>query len=136
MNEQTFRDTFSQFLFNYWGAFHEALEAQSVTQRRLAESLFRDLEAAHRRFAGLYTGAASSAVDDLGRIWQGLEARRYLSPDPAFRRDEVSKALGLFEAIHDSLVREGERFPAARDEILKSAPHGTPRDPLRADAAR
>lgn len=136
MTERTFKRVFSQFLDHYWGAFHEALEAQSVTPRRLAGSLFGALQAEHRAFEGMYVGRAKSALDGLGHIWHEHEARRHQFPDPALTHDEVAKAHRLFEDIYDSLVHQGERFPAARKEILKHAPHGTPKEPLRADAAR
>ena len=136
MTERTFREVFSQFLDKYWGAFHEALEAQSVTPRRLAGSLFNALQAEHRAFEVVYVGSAKSALDGLGHIWQEIEARRYQWPDPAFTHDEATKALQLFKEIYASLVHQGQRFPAAQKEILKHAPHGTPKQPLRADAAR
>jgi hypothetical protein len=44
--------------------------------------------------------------------------------------------LQLFEDIYNSLVDQGQEYTAARREILKQAPHGTPKQPLRADAAR
>lgn len=136
MTENAFKKVFAQFLHNYWGAFHEALEAQSVTRRRLAGSLFEALVTEHRTFAAMYSGPADSAVEGLGGIWREITARRYQFADPALTQDDVAKARRLFEEIHDSLVREGRRFAAARDEILKQAPHGTPKEPLRADAAR
>lgn len=136
MTETTFKKIFTQFLDNYWGAFHEALEAQSVTPRRLAGSLFKALQAEHRTFEGIYVGRAKSALDGLGHIWHEVEARRYLWPDPALTHDDITKAQQLFEEIYDSLVHEDQKFSAARKEILKHAPHGTPKEPLRADAAR
>src|SRR5688500_284047 len=136
MTELTFTTLFTQFLYRYWGAFHEALEAQSVTPGRLAGSLFNALQAEHRSFEDMYAGRAKSALDRLGHIWQELEVRGYQSPDPAFTRDQVSRARHLFETIHASLVREGREFPAARMAILAHAPHATPSEPLRADAAR
>lgn len=136
MTEKTFREVFSYFLADYWGAFHEALEAQSVTPTRLAESLFKNLQDAHLAFTGMAVGPAGTAVEELGRLWQGLEARRYRWPDTALKHDEVSRAVALFEEIYDSLDRQGQKFPAVWNEILKNAPHGTPKEPLRADAAR
>jgi hypothetical protein len=123
-------------LDNYWGAYHEALEAQSVTPRRLAGSLFKGLQAEHRAFEGMYVGPAKSSLDGLGHIWHEAEARRYEWPDPALTHEQVAKAQHLFEDIYDSLVHQGQKFSAARKEILKHAPHGTPNEPLRADAAR
>jgi hypothetical protein len=136
MTESTFKKAFDQFLDNYWGAFHEALEAQSVTPKRLAGSLFEALQAEHRMFAGMYAGPAKSALDGLGRIWQDVHTRRYQWPDPPLTHDEVARARQLFEEVFESLVSQGERYPAARKEVLEHAPHGTPKEPLRADAAR
>jgi hypothetical protein len=136
MTESAFKQVFRQFLDKYWGAFHEALEAQSVTPRRLAGSLFDALQNEHRAFEELYIGPAKSAVDGLGHIWHDLHARRYQWPDPPLTHDEVTKALQLFKEIYNSLVHQGQRYPAARKDILKHAPHGTPKEPLRADAAR
>jgi hypothetical protein len=136
MTETAFKKLFTQFLNNYWGAFHEALEAQSVTARRLASSLFDALQREHRAFEAMYVGPAKSAVDGLGHIWRGVQARRYQSPDPPLTHDEVTKALQLFEEIYGSLVHQGQKYAAARKDILKQAPHGTPKERLRADAAR
>lgn len=136
MTEGAFKKVFAQFLNNYWGAFHEVLEAQSVTPRRLAGSLFEALQAEHRAFEGVYVGPAKSAVDGLGQIWHDVQARRYQWPDPPLTHDEVTKALHLFDEIYSSLVHQGQRHPAARKDILEHAPHGTPKEPLRADAAR
>jgi hypothetical protein len=136
MTETTFKKVFSQFLDKYWGAFHEALEAQSVTPRRLADSLFKALLSEHLAFEAVYVGRAKSALDGLGHIWHELQARRYQWPDPALTHEEVAKALTLFREIHDSLVHEGQRHPASLKEILKHAPHGTPKEPLHADSAR
>ncbi len=136
MTEPTFKNVFSQFLNGYWGAFHEALEAQAVTPRRLAGSLFNALHAEHRTFEGMYAGRAKSALDGLGDLWRDVEGRRYQWADPALTHDDVAKALRLFEEIFDSLLLQGETFPEARKEILKQAAHGTPKEPLRADAAR
>ena len=136
MTENGFKKVFTQFLNNYWGAFHEALEAQSVTPRRLAGSLFDAVQAEHRAFAAMYVGPAKSALEELGHIWHDVQARRYQWPDPSLTHDDVTKALQLFEQIYSSLVHQGERYPAARKDILKHAPHGTPKEPLRADAAR
>ncbi len=136
MTEKSFSRVFSQFLDNYWGAYHEALEAQSVTPRRLAGSLFKALRAEHRAFEGVYRGRAKSALDGLGRIWHEVEARRYQWPDPPLTHEEIARAQQLFEEIYDSLVHQGQKFPGAWTEILKRAPHSTPKEPLRADAAR
>jgi hypothetical protein len=136
MTESTFRKIFHQFLYNYWGAFHEALEAQSVTQKRLAGALFEALQEEHRAFEAIYAGPAKGALAGLRQIWQDAEARRYRWPDPPLTHEEVTRALQFFEEIHGSLIKEGQEFPAARRDILQHAPHGTPKEPLRADAAR
>jgi hypothetical protein len=136
MTESAFKKVFTEFLNTYWGAFHEVLEAQSVTPRRLAGSLFDALRAEHRAFEEIYVGPAKSALDGLDQIWRDVQARRYQWPDPPLTRDEVTKALQLFGEIYSSLVHQGQRYPAACKEILKHAPHRTPKEPLRADAAR
>jgi hypothetical protein len=136
MTETDFKNVFTQFLGRYWGAFHEVLEAQSVTPRRLAKSLFETLRAEHRAFADVYTGPDKTALEELGRIWHDVGVRAYASPDPALTREQVARAHGLFDAIYDGLAREGDTFPAARRQILKAAPHGSPKQPLRADATR
>jgi len=136
MTEDTFKKILSQFLERYWGAFHEALEAQSVTPRRLAGSLAQALKTEHEAFESVYVGPARSAIDGLGLMWKDLEARRYRWPDPVLTHDDVTKALALFTEIYDSLIHEGRPFAAARNEILTHASHGTPRQRLRADAAR
>jgi hypothetical protein len=136
MTESAFKTMFAQFLNQYWGAFHEALEAQSVTSRRLAGSLFEALQNEHRAFEAVYDGPAKAALDGLGHIWHELQARRYQWPDPPLTSDEVASATQLFEKIYDSLVHQGQRYPAARQAILNDAPHGTPKGPLRTDASR
>ena len=136
MTEMRFRKAFSQFLDNYWGAYHEVLEAQSVTPRRLAESLFKDLHAQHLAFAKVYTGSAKGALDELGRLWQDVEHGRVEFLDAALTHAQILKAQSLFEKIYRTLVHEGEKFGAARKDIVTHAPHGTPKEPLRADAAR
>lgn len=136
MTESAFKRVFARLLNKYWGAFHEALEAQSVTPQRLAGSLFEALQAEHRAFEGMYVGPAKSALDGLGHIWHDVQARRYRWPDTALTHDEATRALQLFEEIYNSLLHQGQRFAAARKEILQHAPHGTPKEPLRADAAR
>jgi hypothetical protein len=127
---------FAQFLNGYWSAFHEALEAQSVTPRRLAGSLFEALQSEHRNFEAIYAGSATNALADLRDIWHDIEARRYQWPDAALTQEQVAKGLRSFEEIYDSLMSQGQRFPTARNDILKHAPHGNPRERLRADAAR
>ena len=136
MTEGAFKKVFTQFLNKYWGAFHETLEAQSVTPQRLAGPLFEALQAEHRAFEGMYVGPAKSALDGLGHIWRDLQTRRYEWPDPSLTHAEVSKALQLFEEIYSSLLHQGQKYPAALKDILKQAPHGTPKEPLRGDAVR
>ena len=136
MTETTFKRLLSQFLNDYWGAFHEVLEAQSVTPMRVAGSLYNALLAQHKAFEGVYAGPGKIALDGLGHIWHDLEIRRLEWPDPALTHDEVTKAVKLFQEIYDALLRQGHDFRAAREEILKQAPHGTPEEPLRVDAAR
>lgn len=136
MTEKTFQKAFSQFLENYWGAFHEALEAQSVTPKRLAGSLFNALLAEHRAFERIYSGHAKSALDGLGHIWHDVEARRFQWPDPPLTHDEIGKAHRLFDQIYDSLLLQGHKFTVAKKEILTRTRHGTPREPLQVDAAR
>ena len=65
MTENVFKKVFTQFPQQLLGAFHEALEAQSVTPRRLAGSLFDALQAEHRAFEAMYVGLAKSALDGL-----------------------------------------------------------------------
>jgi hypothetical protein len=136
MTESAFKQVFAQFLNGYWGAFHEALEAQSVTPRRLAKSLFEAVRLEHRSFEAMYLGSAKNALADLGRIWHDLEARRYQWPDAALTEEDITKALRSFEEIYGRLVRQGRRYSAARKDILEHAPHGSPRERLRVDAAR
>jgi hypothetical protein len=136
MTESAFKKVFAQFLNGYWGAFHEALEAQSVTPRRLARSLFEALQSEHRGFEAMYVGSAKNALAGLGRIWHDVEARRYQWPDAALTQDDITEALRSFGDIYDSLVTEGHSFSAARNDILRRAPHGSPRERLRADSAR
>ena len=136
MDEATYRQVIRQFLYDYWGAFHEALEAQSITPSRLAGSIFTALKDQHRAFEEIYAGPARPDVDALGEIWHALEAERYIWPDPPLKHDEVVKAQRHFAQIFEILVRAGRAFGAARAEILAHAPHGTPTEPLRADAAR
>ena len=136
MDEATYRQVFRQFLCDYWGAFHEALEAQSVTPSRLAGSIFTALKDRHRAFEAIYAGPARPDVNALGEIWHALEAERYIWPDPPLKHDEVVKAHQHFERLFETLLQQGQTFGTARAEILAQSPHGTPKEPLRADAAR
>lgn len=136
MNEAMYRRVFRQFLHDYWGAFHEALEAQSVTPARLAGSLFTRLKDQHEGFHAIYDDLARPDIEALGEIWRALEAERYIWPDPALKHDAVVKAHEHFKRIFETLLQQGSKFGATRAEILAQSPHGTPKDPLRADAAR
>lgn len=135
MDEQSYRRLLAEFLDGYWAAFHEALEAQSVTPTRLAGSLFEDLEAAHLRFAKLYQNEAADALAALDRTWSALRARRAIQPDPPFHADEVAQAHEQFRVIYRQLKKQGARFPKVAAHVEKAAAHGTPLSPLRADAA-
>jgi hypothetical protein len=136
MTENEFKSLFIQFLDEYWGAFHEALEAQSVTPKRLARSLLDAVRDAHEAFARSYAGPGARTLEQLGGIWRAAAARAYTFADPPFTRDEVATAVRLFGELYDTLIEEGKAFAATRDAIVARAPHGTPKQPLRADAAR
>ena len=136
MNEQTYRQLFTQFLNDYWGAFHEVLEAQSVNPRMLADPLFDELIAEHRRFAALSDGVVDPAVDRLGRLWQHVSERREVTFEAPLSAKEVAHARTQFEEMFDTLVAAGKAYPHVSTEVLSRAPHGDPRAPLRADAAR
>jgi hypothetical protein len=136
MTENEFKSLFIRFLDEYWGAFHEALEAQSVTPKRLARSLLDAVRDAHEAFARSYGAPGARTLDQLGGIWRAAAARAYTFPDPPFTRDEVATAVRLFGELYDTLIKEGKPFAATRDAIVRRAPHGTPKQPLRADAAR
>jgi hypothetical protein len=135
MDEQTYRTLFRQFLNDYWGAFHEALEAQSVNPLMLADSLFNAVFGAHRRFAQARDGV-DPAVERLGRVWRHIAERRTVTVEAPFSADEVAHARKQFETIHDTLVAQGEAYPQARRDVVAEAVHYTPRTPRRADSAR
>lgn len=135
MTETKYARTFTQFLNDYWGAFHEVLEAQSVNPHYLAPSLFDALTAAHRRFAGV-DGFGEPAIDALGVLWDVVGERRSRSPHAPLRPREIQRARAQFEAIHDALMARGKLFPLAAADALGHARHAHPRAPLRADAAR
>jgi len=134
MNERTYRKVFEQFLNDYWGAFHEVLEAQSVNPKRLAGSLFDDLIAAHRRFAAV-AKAPRANMARLDRLWTLVTARRAEAPDAPLSAREVMWARMQFEAIYDALTARGTLYPLASKQVHARAVHGTPRTPLRPDAA-
>ena len=120
MNERTFRRVFAQFLNDYWGAFHEALEAQSVNPKMLAGSLFDDMIAAHRRFVGLGDGFGSP-VDRLDGLWRHVTERRDTTRDAPLSAREVAHARAQFEAIHDGLAARGTLFPLAARKVHTAA---------------
>jgi hypothetical protein len=136
MDEAVYGEVFKQFLYDYWGAFHEVLEAQSVTPKRLAGSLFSALRAQHRAFAAAYEGSPRRDVATLGAIWQALEAERHHLPDLPLKHGDVIRARRCLERIYDALLRHGKAFGGTTAEILVHAPHGTPREPLQADSGR
>ena len=135
MTETRYANVFTQFLNEYWGAFHEVLEAQSVNPHHLAPPLFDALAAAHRRFAGR-GGFCRPAVDVLGALWNVVAERRRTNPDAPLSAREIQYARAQFEAIHDALMARGKLFPMAAADALGQARHANPRAPLRADAAR
>ena len=135
MDERTYRRLLAQFLNDYWCAFHEALEAQSVNPRMLAEPLFDALVTAHERFAAAREGV-DPAVERLGRLWRHVAGRRTVTVEAPLSAHEVEHARAQFEAIFDTLVTHGKPYPKTRADVVSHAAHGTPRSPLRADAAR
>ena len=134
MNERTYRRVFAQFLNDYWGAFHEVLEAQSVNPRMLAGSLFDAMIAAHRRFVAVGDGFGPP-VDRLDRLWRLVAEHRDATPDAPLSAREVAHARAQFEAIYDGLAARGTLYPLASKKVHDRAVHGTPRTPLRADSA-
>jgi hypothetical protein len=136
MNAQRYRDTLTQFLNEYWGAFHEVLEAQSVMPSRLSGPLFAHLIEKHRRFAADSPGVAESAIKDLERLWKRVEDHRAFVPDAPLSSEQILEARKHFEEIDDALHVLGKRFERLREDVLAAARHGTPREPLRVDASR
>jgi hypothetical protein len=135
MDERTYRRLLAQFLNDYWCAFHEALEAQSVNPQMLADSLFDALVGAHQRFAVARDGV-DPAVERLGRLWKHVGDRRTVTAEAPLSAHEVEHARAQFETIFDTLVTQGKPYPKTRTDVVLHAAHGTPRTPLRADAAR
>jgi hypothetical protein len=135
MDESTYRRLFAQFLNEYWGAFHEVLEAQSVNPRMLADPFFDALVAAHQRFAAARDGV-DPAVERLGRLWKHITDRRTVTFEAPLSAREVEHARTQFETIFDTLLAHGKPYPKAGTDVVSHAVHGTPRTPLRADAAR
>jgi hypothetical protein len=115
MTESAFKKVFTQFLNSYWGAFHEALEAQSVTPTRLAGSLFQALQSEHRSFEAMYVGSAKNALADLGRI--EVEAGDF-NGRPGLTQEEMQALRCLGTSPTAWSVRSG--FSAAHKDILKT----------------
>ena len=53
MNEQKYRELFTQFLNDYWGHPTKCSRPHSVNPQMLADSLFEELVADHERFAAV-----------------------------------------------------------------------------------
>lgn len=135
MDETTYRKMFTQFLNEYWGAFHEALEEQSVNPRMLADPLFDALVDAHQRFAAIRDGV-DPAIERLGRLWGHVAERRKVTFEAPLSAHEVEHARKQFEMIYDTLTVSGRAYPDVGRDVIARAVHGTPRTLLRADAAR
>jgi hypothetical protein len=135
IDETTYRALLSQFLNDYWGAFHEALEAQSVNPRMLADSLFDALVAAHERCVAARHGV-DEALERLGRLWNHVAERRTVTVEAPLSAREVEYARAQFETMYDTLITQGTRYHKAAVDVVSRAIHGTPRMRLRADAAR
>ena len=136
MDKETYRQVLTQFLDNYWGAFHEVLEAQSVNPQMLAAPLFEALAAEHERFTAPSDGAVDPALQSLGRLWRHVAERREVTLEAPLSAREVAHARAQFERIYDALAARGMVYPHVKSEVLSHALHGHPRAPLRADAAR
>ena len=135
MDETAHQTLLAQFLNDYWGAFHEVLEAQSVNPRFLADSLFDELLAAHERFAAARAGV-DPAVERLGHLWRHVRERRTVTIEAPLSAREVKHARTQFETIYDALIARGKPYRNGEADVLSRAAHGTPRTPLRVDAAR
>ena len=135
MTETRYQQLFAEFLNDYWGAFHEVLEAQSVNPHRLAPPLFDALTAAHDRVARR-AGATSAALDQLGQLWTVVTQRRKETADAPLSAREIRHARTRFEVIYDAFAAQGALYPRAAAAALMTATHAHPRAPLRADAAR
>lgn len=105
MDETTYRRLFTQFLNEYWGAFHEVLEAQSVTPRILADPLFEALVMAHQRFAA--SRELDPAVERLGRVWKHVAERRIVTVEAPLSAREIQHARTQFGTIFDMLLSAG-----------------------------
>jgi hypothetical protein len=135
MTETTYRQVFTQFLNDYWGAFHEVLEAQSVNPHWLAPPLFDAVVAAHARFVRV-RGFVEPGVERLAVLWRTVHARRASSPDAPLTAREIAYARKQFERVYDALMARSKVFVQVAGDTLARAPHGHPRGVLRADAAR
>jgi hypothetical protein len=135
MDESTYRRLFTQFLNEYWGAFHEVLEAQSVNPRMLADPIFDALVAAHRQFAAACDGV-DPAVERLEHLWKHVADRRTVTVEAPLSAHEVKHARTQFETIFDALLAHGKPYPRVGTDVVSHAAHGTPRTRLRGDAAR
>ena len=96
------RRMLAESLNNYWEAFHEVLEAQSVNPTMLAGSLFNELVEHHQQFARSYRGD-QDPVEALGRLWTHVAARREDAGDAPLTAREVAHARAQFERIDESL---------------------------------
>lgn len=135
MDETTYRRLLAQFLNEYWGAFHEALEEQSVNPRVLANPLFDAVVASHERFAAARPGV-DSALERLGHLWRHVTGRRTVTVEAPLTTREVEEARAQFATVFDALLALGQPYPNAAADVVSGAVHGTPRTPLRVDAAR
>jgi hypothetical protein len=135
MTETRYARVFTQFLNDYWGAFHEVLEAQSVNPHWLAPSLFDALSAAHRRFSDV-NGFAEPAIERLGCVWDAVAEHRKATPHTPLSAHEIQYARAQFETIYDAMMARGKVFPRAAADVLAHAVHAHPRVALRPDAAR
>ncbi|MDE3154654.1 MAG: hypothetical protein KGN76_06100 [Acidobacteriota bacterium] len=135
MGDLEFRELLGQFLYDYWGAFHEAAEAQSVTADRLAGVLFERLRTAHDTFAARYTGQATDAVSALGWLWEAVDMRRTYRPDSPLKKEEIGKARRQFMKIYHDLIRQSSGHLRTVEDLVSHAPHLTPLAPWHVDAA-
>jgi len=136
MDEKKYRQALTQFLNDYWGAFHEVLETQSVNPLMLAGPMFNAVVEEHRRFAAPYAGTVGPALDRLGRLWNHIAERREVTFEAPLSAKEVTHARAQFEEIYDTLVARGTAYPGVSSDVISHAVHGHPRGPLRADPAR
>jgi hypothetical protein len=124
MDESTYRQVLGQFLNDYWGTFHEVVEAQSVNPHMLAGALFDELVAAHERFVAV-RGGADEALGRLGHEWFHVADRRKDTLDAPFtaRKSLTREQFGI---IYDELMAMGKRFRGRLPGRRRSRP-GTAR---------